>query len=887
MNITVISDIHLAHFTNYSFNDGFRDDQFRRLSKRIIEIAKEYNSEDLLIAGDLIDKPLLNSDEQHLLAEFIDTLGSHFRSIRYILGQHDLSHRNNDTIKYTDSTVNLYDKFNKMEYCDKKQFLLGGKTFYMRNYYPGVVQKCPEGTDIFVGHVTLMPGSYGQEFEDASTFSLGVFGDIHMPVDIAHCHSIGSPLQKSLSDYPYGTIGIIDTDNLKFTRVQVINEKNKFLRIYREGTEVNPDEYTWIIKKYDKVSTVKIKDGTSELEVSLSDINDVIETKVSESGLSEIHEKFKYMVPTVDSIDLNYNIDRLQVKNFLSIQELDIDFESIRGLKYVHGKNGSGKSSLLQALKVALIGSQRIKEYQKIQSNDKLELIIDLTYQNTKYRIYRAPGKTNFYINGELNNGSSKKDTDQVIFKYLPFLNYVELFNISYNNLFFNRFRTSKLLETMFGIQSLINYLNIVIAEIKSNNSQLKKLTQEKLLIEGRVDSIKEDGRLTLEKYNEVNIPIPDGIEDKLSEINSLPKLIESKKSALKTLESRSVVNPYKKCDNPEELISEGKELRDEIKSLETVSNLSGERKLLERNISMDGIECPNCKHKIHSEKYDSYVNRLKVIDNEIEKLTSSLKFKDKSIPELQSRIDELKQELTSNKNFESFNESIRGLSESIRDSKVEISELTGKLERILNGKSVEEVKTELYNYISLKTKIKELKSRLDELSDKKKSEEGKLVEITDKVTETTEYLDKLERYKELFSRESDNSIYKAVIQKIGEGLSDSNLTFIADEDQLILKYKVDNDWIEYDNCSSGEKALADLLLLQKLSKLIGKNGLLVLDEVAANLDVNKYDLFTQIVTEFEATDIFLIMHSELFQNYDHSINVSRENNNSTFIIER
>ena len=441
--IIVTADIHLACYTQYNlFGDTkFRDKQFLRFAKRLVDVAKENESKTLIIAGDIIERPLIASEEQHLLFDFVDVLTKYFDNIYYINGNHDLAHRQ-DKVEYIDSVVNIFDRFGKMHYMHDKSIELFGKNFYFRDYIHGDIPPCPRGTDVFIGHITIGGGPLkGQKFIDTNSFKICIAGDIHKPVQSDNIYSVGCPLQKNLSDPPKGTIGVLDVDSLEFSRVPVATEKDKFLRIYRQGEEEDVDEYTQIVSRVEKLNTISINGEFGEkINVSINNINDLIEKSVSE--YSDIHNKFKLKVPSVDPIDLNFNLERIKIKNFKSIKDFDFSFKENKGHKRVYGKNGSGKSAIISALKVALVGDKRIKYFQKANEEENLFLEVELSYQGVLYKIERTIGKTQFYINGEKSNGSGKKDTENFIVKSLPFLNYIDLFFLSHSNKFFDRFKT-------------------------------------------------------------------------------------------------------------------------------------------------------------------------------------------------------------------------------------------------------------------------------------------------------------------------------------------------------------------------------------------------------------------------------------------------------------
>lgn len=97
---------------------------------------------------------------------------------------------------------------------------------------------------------------------------------------------------------------------------------------------------------------------------------------------------------------------RLRIRGFLSYSEpADIDFSDIR-VACISGENGSGKSSLLDAMTWALFGKARSADYSLINSgsgNNLAEVIFEFEYESEVYRIIRAlergkTGRVDFFV---------------------------------------------------------------------------------------------------------------------------------------------------------------------------------------------------------------------------------------------------------------------------------------------------------------------------------------------------------------------------------------------------------------------------------------------------------------------------------------------------------
>lgn len=74
-NRLLISDVHINDYRRFNIRPLARLDQFELLAKRICEIGKENNCDELDIAGDLIDKPTNRSYIIHRVFRFCQILG--------------------------------------------------------------------------------------------------------------------------------------------------------------------------------------------------------------------------------------------------------------------------------------------------------------------------------------------------------------------------------------------------------------------------------------------------------------------------------------------------------------------------------------------------------------------------------------------------------------------------------------------------------------------------------------------------------------------------------------------------------------------------------------------------------------------------------------------
>lgn len=87
------------------------------------------------------------------------------------------------------------------------------------------------------------------------------------------------------------------------------------------------------------------------------------------------------------------NIKRLAIKGFLSYRQADLDFRQIE-VACITGHNGSGKSSLLDAITWALFGQARRKDDSIINAqSEAASVTIEFEYEGNQYQVMRSKKK--------------------------------------------------------------------------------------------------------------------------------------------------------------------------------------------------------------------------------------------------------------------------------------------------------------------------------------------------------------------------------------------------------------------------------------------------------------------------------------------------------------
>ena len=134
------------------------------------------------------------------------------------------------------------------------------------------------------------------------------------------------------------------------------------------------------------------------------------------------------------------NFKRIKFSNFFSCKEADIDLTN-RGYTIVKGvnnnpidnsqSNGSGKSSIWEAISYALTGTtiRGVKDVVNNKGDDGAIVELEFDIDNDHYKVCRYKDTKEFktdlkiYINGEDKSGKGIRDSEKLLAQYIPDLN--------------------------------------------------------------------------------------------------------------------------------------------------------------------------------------------------------------------------------------------------------------------------------------------------------------------------------------------------------------------------------------------------------------------------------------------------------------------------------
>lgn len=431
-NWIVISDVHMDVFEG-------RLPLYIKLAHDLVEVCNKNNSNELVIAGDIINTAVTPPTVLHTLARFLDILKEGGIHVSYLCGQHDwaLKDINGDM----DQTYLSLGVFN-MDYVGGTHKNVEGLDIYFHNYDRTNLVKVPN-CDILIGHVSL-----GFQQIDDSNFKLGICGDIHKPVKVGKCISISPPMQIHPSEPQQGYYVLLSMEGGHFKCSRGLMPQ---------------------IFKLDPPQRLKVVSKPKEIVEKDFDIPDEIVKEIDMSNMPQ-------------PIDLNFRLKKLSVKNFRYWKSYDLDFDSQK--IFISGGNGKGKSTLLYALYYSFIKSR----------NEFDQLRVNFEYQNHDWVISRSSeAKDNhIYKDGTEILVKSKNAFEEKILELFPFIKLLDFFFVETYHHFFDCDRI-RLFEELFDLKSYAYLASQAKGLIKTYERKSQELSLRLATLLGQVKSLESE----------------------------------------------------------------------------------------------------------------------------------------------------------------------------------------------------------------------------------------------------------------------------------------------------------------------------------------------------------------------------------------------------------
>jgi DNA repair exonuclease SbcCD ATPase subunit len=530
------------------------------------------------------------------------------------------------------------------------------------------------------------------------------------------------------------------------------------------------------------------------------------------------------------------------------------------------GENGSGKSTILDALTFALFGKpfRNINKSQLVNTINEKGLLVEIDFSigNKNFTVRRGikPNKFEILQEGKLidqlaNNRDYQDYLEKVILKlnYKSFTQIVVLGNSSFEP--FMQLKQSDrrtIVEDLLDIQ-IFSSMNGIL---KSKNSELKNdmgtLEIEKSLYKQKIE-VQEDYIKRLK-------------EDSQSVISQKEKEIKQFESNRKTATNTMVALNTEIGNLGQRMINENsvKKKSSEYEKVQSQIELKLHNAEKELSFYQTTSTCSTCKQVI-----DDEFKKERVID-----ISKNIDEKKDGLDKLQTEIDSLEKTL---KEYREIGGSIVEKNKELVVIQSKIDSLGDNIERA--QKEINILKNKKKEDSSIEKELKTLKENLEqslkdysELCDRKKLHEYAHELLRDSGIKTKiirQYVPIINKYVNKYLNELDFLINFSIDENFSETIQS--------------QYR---DEFSYSSFSEGEKMRIDLALLftwrmvAKLKNSVNTN-LLILDEVFdSSLDAEGTDSFLKIINTLDAnTNVFVISHKGeiLFDKFISTIKFAKE----------
>ena len=344
-------------------------------------------------------------------------------------------------------------------------------------------------------------------------------------------------------------------------------------------------------------------------------------------------------------------LSKLKLENFKKYRSYEINFEL--GLVGIIGKNGSGKSTIFEAILFALYGELKNKGYKEIVRNaeastkDVVSVELDFEFENTEYKVIREfrgkalSANAKLYLNGELIASGAKEVTNYIIkmtkmskdaFVHTLFASQKELTSLSSLK---NEDR-KKMIRKLLGLEKIDFIENSLIEKSRQLKREIGAFAEVLLgndEIRLKQTQIKDNGSIKEDFQKEIILKSKELQDIKLKRIDvkkELDGLQKTKEEKQKLVNEQKLLNNSINSHtlNQAKLSLELKELeakKDELKKLENIKNeyqslhesLKEQEKLKEYSLKKDGLIKEQVQLRV---QYTKSKNDIKVLEKESER---------------------------------------------------------------------------------------------------------------------------------------------------------------------------------------------------------------------------------------------------------------------------
>ena len=531
----------------------------------------------------------------------------------------------------------------------------------------------------------------------------------------------------------------------------------------------------------------------------------------------------------------------LSTGNYFSEIQLNANTNSL-----IIGENGSGKSTMLDALCFALFGKafRSVNKPNLLNSINGKDCVVEVEFDigNKQYKIVRGikPNIFEIYQDGTLvNQDAAMRDYQEYLEKFIIKLNYKSFTQIvilgSASFVPFMQLSASDrraIIEDLLDIQIFSTMNGLVRDKISINKDAMITKKNEIELMQQKYD-IKKEHQDKLNEDKEVKV------NEYASEIQSCTETLRTISGDIDSLEEQKahLLPLVAKIPENEKKIIALKKVESKIES--KISEVGTHRHFYDHN-----ADCPTCRQTITVESKERHLGELQSKEQE---LASGLK-------ELQEKITE----------HETLLGQLRSNEQTLHTLRIELAtKQTGKA--------------------GLEAAIVKLQKQIDDLNsaDKKSADVTELTNLKTQIKTSKEDLKVLIEEKSYYevatSLLKDSGIKTKIIKQYLPIINKLVNKYLASLD-FFVNFNLDESFKEtiksrhrddfsYHNFSEGEKQRIDMALMltwRAVAKLKNSSStnLLILDEVFdSSLDTTGTEELMKILHGLEDVNLFVISH--------------------------
>jgi len=531
----------------------------------------------------------------------------------------------------------------------------------------------------------------------------------------------------------------------------------------------------------------------------------------------------------------------LSTGNYFSEIQLNANTNSL-----IIGENGSGKSTMLDALCFALFGKafRNVNKPNLLNSINGKDCVVEVEFDigNKQYKIVRGikPNIFEIYQDGTLvNQDAAMRDYQEYLEKFIIKLNYKSFTQIvilgSASFVPFMQLSASDrraIIEDLLDIQIFSTMNGLVRDKISINKDAMITKKNEIELMQQKYD-IKKEHQDKLNEDKEVKV------NEYASEIQSCTETLRTISGDIDSLEEQKahLLPLVAKIPENEKKIIALKKVESKIES--KISEVGTHRHFYDHN-----ADCPTCRQTITVESKERHLGELQSKEQE---LASGL-------TELQEKITE----------HETLLDQLRSNEQTLHTLRIELAtKQTGKA--------------------GLEAAIVKLQKQIDDLNsaDKKSADVTELTNLKTQIKTSKEDLKVLIEEKSYYevatSLLKDSGIKTKIIKQYLPIINKLVNKYLASLD-FFVNFNLDESFKEtiksrhrddfsYHNFSEGEKQRIDMALMltwRAVAKLKNSSStnLLILDEVFdSSLDTTGTEELMKILHGLEDVNLFVISH--------------------------